>query len=96
MDFLKPFNDCEIAAINEDDNDQDWSGESYFEVCSPRYKDVDLDCKRRAVEFWNNNEKRHKLGIDQHNSKLVSYEGKLRRCANQLEVGETRKNNKNI
>ena len=69
----------------------DCSEELYFGVCSQRYKDVDLEYKRRAVEFWNNNGKRRKLGNVQHNFKLVSSERQLRKWANQLEVRGTKK-----
>ena len=51
LDFPEPFKDCEIAAIDKDDKDYNWSEESYFGVCSQSDRNVDLDCKRRAVEF---------------------------------------------
>ena len=82
LDFSAPFKDCEIAVIDEDDKNLGWSEESYFGVCSQRGKDVDLEYKRRAAEFCNNNEKRRKLGNVQPNFKLVSSERQSRKWAN--------------
>ena len=91
LDFLDQFKECEVEAVDEDDNDENWSEETYTGVCSQRDKDVDVDYKRRAVAFWNGGGKKRKLNTVQHNFKYVSSERQLRRWAHQIEAGGTKR-----
>ena len=81
LNFSGPFMDCEIAEIDEDDKNLNCSEKSYFGVCSQRDKNVDLEYKRRAVEFWNNDGKGANLGMLNINLNLcllnVNYEDGL-------------------
>ncbi|XP_076634339.1 uncharacterized protein LOC143348226 [Colletes latitarsis] len=51
LDFLDQFKECEVEAVDEDDADENWSGETYIGVCSQRDEDVDVDYKRNAVAW---------------------------------------------
>ena len=82
LDFLDQFKECEVEAVEEDDNDEN---------CSQRDKDLDVDYKRRAVVFWNGGGKKRKLNTVQHDFKYVSSERQLRRWAHQIEAGGTKR-----
>ena len=77
LDFLDQFKECEAEPVVVDDTDEDWTEESYTGVCSQRDKDVDIEYKRHAVEFWKGAEKRRKLTTVQHHFQLVSSERQL-------------------
>lgn len=49
FDFRDQFKECDVKGVDEDDNDENWSEETYAGVCSQRSKDIDIQYKQRTV-----------------------------------------------
>lgn len=94
LDFLEPFKDCEFQIIYDDDDNEDFTdSDETAGVCTITDAEIDMDRKRKAVEFWKNEhgKKKHKLSTVQKDFRFVSSERQLRRWAKQIEAGGTRK-----